>query len=248
MKYQNAGELLPEALLREVQKYISGKLMYVPARQCRQQWGEVSGCRQMLIERNCEIRSHFAVGESVEQLADSYNLSCESIRRIVYNRKEGAKMEHHGTLSSAQEWARQGKLEDWVHAYLLSDGDNKPFSDGLKIVDRIFIGPIKMPLTFFKRCTGPVEEKLQYRVDPETWEKHVQQLMNAILQDADIPPLVVHFMIPYGQTTGIFELSDGNHRWEAYNRLGIEQAHVIVWITDEYEFEQFMERFGNYVK
>ena len=68
-------------------------------------------------------------------------------------------MNYQGTLSSAQEWARQGMLEEWVHAYLLSDGDNKPFSDGLKIVDRIFLGPIRMPLNLFHRCTGPVEEE-----------------------------------------------------------------------------------------
>lgn len=248
MKYENARDLLPEPLLRQVQKYISGKLVYVPARERKREWGSASGYRQYLRERNRDIRAQFALGDSIEKLAGAYHLSCESIKRIVYSRKETPMMDYQGTLSSAQEWARQGKLEEWVHAYLLSDGDNKPFSDGLKIVDRIFLGPIRMPINLFHRCTGPVEEGLKFQVHPVVWERHVQQLMEVIPRDPDIPPLIVHYLIPEGETMGEFELNDGNNRWEAYTRLGIKEAHVIVWITDRYEYEQFMERFGEYVK
>ncbi|MBE5803485.1 MAG: hypothetical protein E7316_03135 [Clostridiales bacterium] len=248
MKYENARDLLPEPLLRQVQKYISGKLVYVPARERKRAWGAASGYREYLRERNREIRARFAVGDPIEQLADKYHLSCESIKRIVYCRKETMKMEYQGTLSSAQEWARQGGLEDWVHAYLLSDGHNKPFSDGLKIVDRIFLGPIAMPLDLFHRCTGPVEEGLKYQIHPEVWERGVRQMMEAIPQQPDLPPLIAHYLIPEGKTLGEFELNDGNHRWEAYKRLGIREAHVIVWITDREEYEQFMQRYGEYVK
>lgn len=248
MKYENARDILPEPLLRQVQKYVSGKLLYVPARERKRAWGSASGYKQYLNERNRLIRAEFALGESVETLADAYHLSCESIKRIVYSRKESIDMEYHGTLSSAREWARAGKLEEWVHAYLLSDGDNKPFSDGLKIVDRTFLGPIRMPLSLFHRCTGPVEEGLKFQVHPEVWERHVQQLMEVIPREPDIPPLIVHYLIEEGRTQGDFELNDGNNRWEAYSRLGIKEAHVIVWITDRDEYEQFMERYGEYVK
>lgn len=248
MKYENARDLLPEPLLHQVQKYISGKLVYIPARQRKRQWGSASGYRQVLQERNREIRARFAIGESIDQLADRYHLSCESIKRIVYCRKESMKMEYQDTLSSAQEWSRQGLLEEWVHTYLLSDGHNKPFSDGLKIVDRIFLGPIKMPLSLFHRCTGPVEEGLKFQVHPVVWENHVRQLMEVIPHEPDIPPLIVHYLIPEGETMGEFELNDGNTRWEAYKRLGIKDAHVIVWITDRDEYDQFIERYGEYVK
>ena len=123
-------------------------------------------------------------------------------------------MEYRNALSSAREWAKNGKLEDWVHTYLLSDGHNKPFSDGLKIVDRYFLGPMKMPLNLFSRCTGP-----------------------------DISPLIVHYLIPEGGTEGEFELNDGNTRFEAYSRLGVEEAWVIVWITDRNKYEQFMQHY-----
>ena len=31
MKYRNASEILPDSLLRELQKYASGELLYIPA-------------------------------------------------------------------------------------------------------------------------------------------------------------------------------------------------------------------------
>lgn len=247
MKYENARDILPESLLRQVQKHVSGKLVYIPARERKRAWGSESGYRQYLNERNRLIRAEFALGESVEALADAYHLSCESIKRIVYSRKENVTMHYRGTLSCAQEWAQAGKLEEWVHAYLLSDGHNKPFSDGLKIVDRMYLGPVRMPLSLFHRCTGPVQEGLKFQVHPEVWENHVRQLMEVIPREKDIPPLIVHYMIPEGESVGEFELNDGNNRWEAYTRLGVKEAYVIVWITDQDEYEQFMERYGQYL-
>jgi len=43
MKYENARDLLPEALLKQVQKYISGKVVYIPARERKREWGSASG-------------------------------------------------------------------------------------------------------------------------------------------------------------------------------------------------------------
>ena len=154
-------------------------------------------------------------------------------------------MNYRCTLSSVREWAQHGALEDWVHTYLLSDGHNKPFSDGLKLVDRIFLGPIEMPLNLFRRCCGP-ETEMRWRIPENAWEPHVAELMAAIQSDPDMPPLIVHYMIPEGKTEGEFELNDGNTRHAAYARLGIEKAHVIIWITDEYEYNDFMQRYGNF--
>ena len=247
MKYENARNLLPEPLLRQVQKYISGRVVYIPARERRQAWGAASGYRQMLRQRNAEIRARFTIGETIEQLSDRYGLSPESIKRIVYCRKESVVLEYQGTLSSAQIWAQQGRLEEWVHAYLLSDGHNKPFSDGLKIVDRSYLGPVRMPLSLFCRCTGP-EDGMRFRIHPVIWERHVQELMGVIQREKDLPPLIVHYLIPEGKDEGGFELNDGNTRWEAYTKLGVQEAYVIVWITDRDEYEQFMERYGEYMK
>ena len=56
MKYINAKDLLPDALVRELQNYLQGGYLYVPADQARQKrWGEVSGYRQELQQRNRRI-------------------------------------------------------------------------------------------------------------------------------------------------------------------------------------------------
>ena len=59
------------------------------------------------------------------------------------------------TLTTARAFAAEGRLEEWIHAYLLTDGHNKPFSDGLKLDKRFYIGPLEMPLALFTRCCGP---------------------------------------------------------------------------------------------
>lgn len=59
-------------------------------------------------------------------------------------------------------------------------------------------------------------------------------------------PLIVHYLIENGND--YFELNDGNHRLEAYKRLGIEEYYVIVWITEKDEYDSFMEKYSQYLK
>lgn len=85
MKYRNASEILPDSLLRELQKYASGELLYVPADKDRKKWGERSGARTFYQERNEEIRyRHFHLGVPIEALCEEYGLSFETVRKIVY--------------------------------------------------------------------------------------------------------------------------------------------------------------------
>lgn len=154
-------------------------------------------------------------------------------------------MNYSSSLSSALEFAGQNKLEEWVHAFLLSDGRNREFSDGLKLCDRYFLGPLKMPLSLFSRFCGP-EENMRWRVGGEWFEKHVSELQEIIRGGSDMPPLIVHYLIEDGRDG--FELNDGNHRFEAYNRLGIEEYYVIVRITEKQEYELFMEKYSQYLK
>ena len=87
MKYINAKDLLPDALVRELQNYLQGGYLYVPADQARQKrWGEVSGCRQELQQRNRRIVEEFQNGTSVEALAEKYFLSVSAIRKIIYQK------------------------------------------------------------------------------------------------------------------------------------------------------------------
>nr|WP_297769437.1 CD3324 family protein [uncultured Butyrivibrio sp.] len=57
MKYENAKDILPASLLREVQKYAEGKAIYIPKRERSKGWGEASGYREKLNKRNALICS-----------------------------------------------------------------------------------------------------------------------------------------------------------------------------------------------
>lgn len=241
MKYENGKDIFPEKLLKQIQKYAAGKVVYIPVGETKRSWGETSGYKRFLAERNRDIKAKFKSGIDIEKLADEYYLSVESIRKIVYSKKEVFILDYKCALSSAKEYSAAGKLEEWVHTYLLSDGNNKEFSDGLKLFDRFFIGPVKMPLKLFTRCCGP-EENMKYRVNGEWFEYHVNELAEVIRKEKDMPPLIVHYV------DGGFELNDGNHRYEAYSRLGIEEYYVIVWITEKYEFDEFIKKYSNYLQ
>lgn len=84
MKYKKAFEILPDELLREVQKYIEGESLYIPKGKDRKKWGESTGGRRFFLQRNEEIRTKFFHKMSIEELAEEYNLSYETIRKIVY--------------------------------------------------------------------------------------------------------------------------------------------------------------------
>ena len=238
MNYENAADILPEDLLKRVQKFAAGKLIYVPETLAKRPWGETSGYKQYLAERNQEIKEKFISGSTIENLADEYSLSADSIKKIVYTKSENKELKYKCSLSSANEYAQAGKLEDWVHLFLLSDGHNKAFSEGLKLFDRYYSGPLTMPLSLFSRCCGP-EENIKYQVNAEWFEKRVQALMKTFLTNDDMPPLIVHF-VDHG-----FELCDGNHRFEALTRLGVKEYPVIVWMTEKEEYAEFNEKHIN---
>ena len=86
MKYIKADSVLPIALVEELQSYIQGGYIYVPSRKdSKKKWGELSGCRYEIEQRNRKIRKDYQQGKSVE-LADIYYLSVHSIRKIIYEK------------------------------------------------------------------------------------------------------------------------------------------------------------------
>lgn len=85
MKYLNASDILPDELLQEVQKYAQGKAIYIPRNVERKKWGEGSGARGYYELRNEEIRMKFVSRNvPIEELANNYCLSVETIRKILY--------------------------------------------------------------------------------------------------------------------------------------------------------------------
>ena len=90
MKYKNAADVLPDKLLREIQKYASGEAIYIPRAEEKSGWGTKSGAQAYYKKRNEEICSRYAAGETVGTLAESFGLSPKSIRKILYTGRSRA--------------------------------------------------------------------------------------------------------------------------------------------------------------
>lgn len=85
MKYINATEVLPFELLSEIQKYIAGEILYIPQPDGKKNpWGTRTGTRQEIIIRNKQIKLEKESGKSIEELMIKYNLSYDTVKKIVY--------------------------------------------------------------------------------------------------------------------------------------------------------------------
>lgn len=87
MSYIKAYDILPEYLLKEIQKYVQGEMIYIPNEGgTRKRWGQNSGNREYLKLRNDRIRKKFLLGATVEELSKEFYLSFHSIKKIVYSK------------------------------------------------------------------------------------------------------------------------------------------------------------------
>lgn len=84
MKYINAADILPEKLLRQLQTYIDGDVLYIPKASKKMEWGTANGSRLFYQERNKEIQRLYKEGHSMEALAKKYNLAHSTIKKIIY--------------------------------------------------------------------------------------------------------------------------------------------------------------------
>lgn len=84
MSYIRAEEVLPEDLLRQVQRYVDGAYIYVPRKPgTRRLWGQGTAYKKELEHRNRMICKDRTKGFSIPQLARKYHLSERSIHRIL---------------------------------------------------------------------------------------------------------------------------------------------------------------------
>ncbi|MDF2720681.1 MAG: hypothetical protein K0Q59_356 [Paenibacillus sp.] len=89
MSYKNGKDYLPPSLLKELQNYIQGELVYIPKiEQTRAGWGENNGTRVLIEKRNREIYQMYKSGTSVLELIQRYHLSEDSIRKIIVKTRD----------------------------------------------------------------------------------------------------------------------------------------------------------------
>lgn len=87
MKYLNATAVLPDVLIDQLQKYVQGEYLYIPAKKnVRKGWGERSGYRKEIDMRNEKILQARTSGVSIAELAETYSLSVHAIKKIIYQK------------------------------------------------------------------------------------------------------------------------------------------------------------------
>ncbi|WP_342768293.1 CD3324 family protein [Cohnella lupini] len=151
MKYENAGDVIPEELLKEIQKYAAGKLLYIPTGEEKRAWGETSGYRDQLQRRNLMIRNKYAHGVTVSELADEYFLSLDSVKKIIYSKKIERYLSYAPTLESAVQYANVGMFEEWIQCYLLLTRKDAPILYDFMKENHLYFGVVKFPLRLIQR-------------------------------------------------------------------------------------------------
>lgn len=85
MRYVRVDKILPDDLIKEIQKYIQGEYIYIPSKpETRKRWGEKSKSRNYIQSRNAEIFNKYISGYTICSLAEEFFLSESSIKKIVY--------------------------------------------------------------------------------------------------------------------------------------------------------------------
>lgn len=137
--------------MKEIQKYAAGKLLYIPSGEEKRAWGEMSGYRDQLQRRNLMIRNKYANGITVSELADEYFLSLDSIKKIIYSKKNDRHLIYSPTIESAVQYANAGMLEEWIQCYLLLTRKVAPILHDVMKEDQLYFGVVKFPLRLIER-------------------------------------------------------------------------------------------------
>lgn len=138
---------------------------------------------------------------------------------------------------SAQKWAKEGKIEAWVHKYLLAGrgGKSNPeFSEGLKRERRWWNGPIEVNLTDLSPAVG-TEPGMEYVVEKDYWVARTSKLAKSFSNSLSLPPLIAEYR------AGELSVRDGNTRYGAMRLLGWSTCWVIIWYNSESDYYQHHE-------
>ena len=124
---------------------------------------------------------------------------------------------------------KAGQLEEWLHDFLLGEGRNQPLSEGLKKQKRYWIAPFEMELSKLKRIGG-WEKGMEYVDTKESWEKHIDKMMDSLSKGWKPYPLIVEFK------NGIFTVRDGSHRMDALHKSGYKKCWTVIWSNNKKDY------------
>ena len=104
------------------------------------------------------ICNKYASGMTISELADEYFLSLDSIKKILYCKKNKL-LEFSPSLASAINYANTGMAEEWIRSYFMfnmgNETENQYFED-----DFISFGIAKIPLRLIQLQDETVNSKL----------------------------------------------------------------------------------------
>lgn len=169
---------------------------------CGPAWGAASGYREQLQKRNRMIRNKYAHGRTVSELADEYFLSLDSIKKILYSKKQADYAAYAPTIKSAVEYANGGILEEWMYCYWQLSKNASVHTENV-VVDRIYFGVVKFPL------------RLIQRDEFDIGNSHV----NVTEDHSALPPLIIEYHQGKFYCTEQKEILAGliQHSWIIYN-------------------------------
>ncbi|MDQ3008164.1 MAG: ParB N-terminal domain-containing protein [bacterium] len=123
-------------------------------------------------------------------------------------------------LPEALDAYKHRSLEEWTQRYLRNVGNNSGLADHLIENQPLAVKLVKFPLEQLKRIMGP-EDMVLFPESSQKWEQRVTDLLIKVQKGELFAPLIVtNFWDPY-------QISDGNHRHEAFLRLGMKEYWVI---------------------
>ncbi len=97
MRYIKAADVLPEELLREVQRYADGAYLYIPrSQENRLSWGDRTRSKEETAQRNRDIYARFQAGEGPRELAGAYFLTEKTVRRIILAQRKARGVDGNG--------------------------------------------------------------------------------------------------------------------------------------------------------
>ena len=80
MKCINAAQILPEDLLAEIRRYTNGeRLLYIPEESRRKGYS--------FRKRNEEMNRLYEAGSTVPELAETFHLAENTVRKIIYGKQ-----------------------------------------------------------------------------------------------------------------------------------------------------------------
>lgn len=134
------------------------------------------------------------------------------------------------TLTEAKEYFKLGKIEEWLHVFLRTEGNNHSLSEGIKAQKRYWVLK-EMSLQKLVVTSGP-DHSFDYPVEKDRWERVTQEMASSIQEGWDLPPPLIEF------NQGKYYIRDGNNRCQALKLLEKSSYFVLVWYNSKKELSK----------